>query len=163
MMLDFEPFYVFVIDTDSYAGNFERWMCGYITGEYMDHNHGNEEAKIYRQKESYDFANSVQLICETPVTIWPTEGWYNDGNGNEYKEGEGPSCETKHPVYRSVAIFFNEEPTEEEIQIMQRRAKEFLTYAASGKGIFKFDKPIINITGFRVQRAGMAYKTIKSF
>jgi len=30
---DFDPKdYIFVIDTDSYAGNFERDMCAFLTG-----------------------------------------------------------------------------------------------------------------------------------
>ena len=36
--------YLFVIDTDSYSGNFEREMCAYCTGQIGDCEVGIEHA-----------------------------------------------------------------------------------------------------------------------
>lgn len=40
----------FIIDTDSYSGNFEREMCAYITGHIGDCLVGFEEAEDYLSK-----------------------------------------------------------------------------------------------------------------
>ena len=42
--------YLFVIDTDIYAGNFERQMCAYITGQIGECEVGKENAELARQE-----------------------------------------------------------------------------------------------------------------
>jgi len=96
------PPYVFAIDTDQYAGNFERQMVGYITGQFGECGVGKSESDVFWD----DFAGDPILIsddetifddvvslpdhngCCRPATIWPTPGWFNDGMGGHYQDGQ---------------------------------------------------------------------------
>lgn len=74
--------YIFIIDTDRYAGNFERDMCAYVTGQIGDCGVGKEFVEIYHQevKKGPDFGEFVELRpdehgCYRPCKCWPTKGW----------------------------------------------------------------------------------------
>lgn len=126
--------YIFVIDTDSYSGNFERQMCAYITGATGDCGVGSEEAKIFQkenQSEFYNFDEYTELEPDEhgnyrPCSIWITPGYWNDGLGNCHLNSEKGSPKAKRlfnktakklhgkgyrmldaPAYQSVAIFWN--------------------------------------------------------
>ena len=81
----------FIIDTDGYAGNFEREMCAYLTGEIGECGVGD---KSIDDEEDYSiFADALVRVqddhhCQRPVSIYPTPGFYNNGMGFEYKEGQ---------------------------------------------------------------------------
>lgn len=48
--------YIFIIDTDEYSGNFERDLCGYITGCVGDCEVGQEYAdKFFEEMEGTKF------------------------------------------------------------------------------------------------------------
>lgn len=94
--------FLFVIDTTDYAGNFERELCGYITGHVGDCEVGADEAEIfYKEVPTVDdelFENVISQPtgdnpCNRPCEICPTPGWYNDGAGNHFKDGEETSPE----------------------------------------------------------------------
>jgi hypothetical protein len=85
--------WTFVIDTNEYAGNFEREMCAYITGQVGDCEVGEELAEIARTeiapKLLAELENIVAQVpdehgCCRPVTIWQNPRWFNDGMGNEW-------------------------------------------------------------------------------
>lgn len=86
--------YVFVVDTDSYAGNFERPLVAYISGHVGDCGVGDTEAEIATQELSSEVAdwldNNVTCVnddgCSRPAAIWPTPGWFNDGLGDHFKD-----------------------------------------------------------------------------
>lgn len=86
--------WLFVIDTEDYAGNFERELCAYITGRVGECGVGEEMAKLFK-KEVTDmgeepFSNLVYEDdegCVRPATCYPTPGWFNDGMGGAYQEG----------------------------------------------------------------------------
>jgi hypothetical protein len=92
----------FVIDTQNYAGNFERQMCAYMTGIVGDCDVGDDEAKIFNhdlaisstaytnEKHPFQFIfkQPDEYGCRRPVTIFPTPDLFNDGLGGIYKAGE---------------------------------------------------------------------------
>ena len=88
------PEWIFVIDTEQYAGNFEREMCAYVTGMLGDCGVGDEETAVFDEEISDNpFANVVSQRadehgCHRPTSIWPTPGWYNHGMGGHYREGD---------------------------------------------------------------------------
>lgn len=131
--------FIFVVDTDSYAGNFERDMCAHITGQIGECGVGAEyRTDIEDLKEDhYDFdlekicswlENHVIQVpddhaCYRPCTIWPTPGRTNNGNGGHSDVTD--SNPMKWPAYESVAIFINEEPPEDVARFMVIRANTF--------------------------------------
>lgn len=54
-------YFLFVIDTDAYAGNFEREMCAYMTGHVGDCAVGDDKAKMYHEEETEEFDNVVHV------------------------------------------------------------------------------------------------------
>lgn len=94
--------YAFVIDTDSYAGNFEREMTAYLTGIVGECEVGEELV----EELPINFDNVMQVEddgCYRPTSIWDSP-----------KGG-----------YDSVAIFFEKRPTTEQIEFMKERLKTF--------------------------------------
>ena len=99
--------FVLVIRTDSYAGNFEREMCAYMTGECGECGVGDEEARIFQDEcpENYEFEDLVTSFpdehgCHRPATIW------------------GSNC-------NDMAIFFDSRPTDDQLSLMRDRARKF--------------------------------------
>lgn len=83
----------FVIDTNTYAGNFEREMCAYITGQTGDCGVGVEIAGEVDSDYSDEMADLVSQEsdengCYRPCKIYPTPNYFNNGMGFNYKEGE---------------------------------------------------------------------------
>lgn len=208
--------YKFIIDTDKYAGNFEREMCAYLTGRIGDCEVGDDFAEIFK-KEVGDKASfeNVLLVsdegCYRPCEIEPTLGWFNTGMGNSYRESEEDeekilkdyalsvenyeaplikskeaiklsllegkkvsnwtveACDreikghlqkisnaqntktySKYPCYNSVAIFFDNKPTTEQISLMKDRANNF-SAAKRNSGDYSWDKEFaLEISGFRL-------------
>ncbi len=97
--------YIFAVKTDSYAGNFEREMCAFMTGVVGECGVGDIVAGLFAQE--YPGENSwedkvMQVAddhgCHRPVTI-----------DNE-----------------SVMIFLNDYPTNEDISFLRKRALLFI-------------------------------------
>jgi len=173
--------FIFVIDTEQYSGNFEREMCAYATGQYGECGVGDDMAKLF--DEEVDLPENlfdlivVQVPDEhgacRPCKIYPTPGWFNNGMGGHYREGQevealehrneqylehskrknapkdwatkGHEPLGKYPAYLSVAIFFDKRPADQLIELMKIRAKEFTL-----KKPARFQEPDITITGFRL-------------
>jgi len=82
----------FIIDTDSYAGNFEREMCAFMTGMIGDCEVGYEYAERFLE----DYDHELDFItdkadengCYRPVQIYPTPGLWNNGLGFSFTEGQ---------------------------------------------------------------------------
>ena len=108
--------YIFIIDTDAYAGNFLNDLCAYITGKYPENSEYLEDlADQYRKdmKINYELDDYNEHIIyeygeygETCCDIYPTPG---------------------HPSMNSVGIFMDRKPTQEEIDVMMDRAVKFFT------------------------------------
>lgn len=126
--------YIFVIHTKNYAGNFEREMCAYCTGITGDCRVGEKEAVIFSNElpeEEQLFEDALTRVMDEHGCCRPASIWGNDLD-----------C-------KSVAIFFEEQPTEEQINVINRRAKKFAVikhpYDETG------DKHI-TITGFSIYK-----------
>jgi hypothetical protein len=80
------------INTERYAGNFERELCAYVTGQYGDCGVGDLIAQGARKsiKNLVWFEHHLQwepdeFDCHRPVVIQTTDGWFNNGMGKCYK------------------------------------------------------------------------------
>ncbi len=105
--------WIFVIDTNQYAGNFERTMCAYCTGMI-----GDCEVGIDLAQEFYDdfgFSSGDENVFEE----------YIDPHIMDYNGCGRPTSIWKDDN-KSVAIFFHKQPTLELISIMKERAYKFV-------------------------------------
>lgn len=130
------PRWAFVIDTDSYAGNFEREMAGYIVGRCDEH--GEHRAGPYIEMYRRDFPggdpfedlveervddHGDDAIGRAPMALAPTPGYGNNGKGKHSRLRAGQTA--KHPAYQSVAIFLSRRPTPKELKVLAGRAARF--------------------------------------
>lgn len=86
--------YKFIIDTNKYAGNFEREMCAYLTGRIGECGVGQEFAALF-EKEYEPFENVVDVAdedngCRRPCEIEIHPGYFNTGMGNHYSRKNKP-------------------------------------------------------------------------
>lgn len=101
-----ETKYSLLINTNKYAGNFERELTAFCTGIVGECDVGSEFISLYEKEENYDFMDILEHIpdeddgCHRPCVC------YNLNN-----------------KYNSVRVFFNNKPTVEELSIIKRRAK----------------------------------------
>ena len=103
--------YALVIDTDSYAGNFEREMCCWITGYEGENFPGGIEYLLKTAREQLgEKANELPDYFDTVVH-------------DEY----GPIVVTMtgSPYYHSVAIMLHSRPPADVLALMVERAKTF--------------------------------------
>jgi len=134
------PPVLFVVDTDHHAGNFERELCAYVTGQVGDYEPNtmvsDEFDKFCDELPGQDpFRDLVKLTkmstgTHEPCMIWPTPGFVSDGSGRVYPTEEAPAFEQcyqdRHwPVYQSVAIFLEEMPPRKLVDLMVKRSKAF--------------------------------------
>lgn len=114
--MDMDDGYIFIVDTNKYAGNFTRELCAFTTGIVGASGTGKKEAERFFQEIGLiseedrllknPFIDIVVEIprdsqcCCTPCSIW----------GNEIN---------------SVAIFLCERPPDELIITMKARARTF--------------------------------------
>lgn len=144
--------FVFVIDTDTYAGNFERELTAHCTGCFGDCGVGANKAQLLLEQHPemgerfYGIVRQVadEFNCLRPTSIWPTPGFWNDGQGNQWPDSEWGSQKTinaylkeakkykleqkapgRHPAYQSVAIFFRERPSEDMLNFIIQRIPSF--------------------------------------
>ena len=102
-----KQYFGFMVKTNSYAGNFEREMCGYMTGTYGECEVGCEEAESFIEKygKSIDTKDEPdEHGCYRPVEI------FNDNDG-----------------YNSFIIHLNENalPSLADFEIMKEMAYEY--------------------------------------
>ena len=124
--------YAFVIDTNAYAGNFEREMTAYLTGIVGDCGVGEELI----EKLPIDFEDNVQQVADDHGCYRPTTCW----------------MEPNSKQNNAVAIFFYKKPTTEEIDFMKERVKNFDEVFKTRGRMSEFTKkePEIEILGFRL-------------
>lgn len=126
-----EKLYIFVVDTNSYAGNFNREMCAYMTGMWDNETHGGEQAEIFESEVGFDaFSELVNPQVDEYGLLSP-----------QRLEQTPPSNK-----YNSVGIFLNDVPSQPEIELLKSRAKKF-----AKEGMI-FDRPVKNlrVKGFRL-------------
>ena len=143
-----------VIDTDSYAGQFERQLTAFVVGELDDERapfDGEEMINIFREEvgDVNPFEELVTWGLEfdddipgvTVCSLYPTPGMSNDGHGNHYQVTEEQPYQ--YPAYYSVRLFLDREPTPEELALIKERSEKFAV-----RGI-KYQPPF-RITGYRL-------------
>ena len=216
---------VVAIDTNEYAGNFEREMCAFITGQVGECGVGDRLiAEAHEELAEDTFNNTFDWIeenivqesddhgCYRPCSIWPTPGWYNNGMGGHYKDEAGSEEQAlkdnfealveyhsgqfamvtariensnfedsskpgawdeaacvrtkkrieaklaeakaktevnKWPAYMSVAIFFEEVPPKEVMDVIVDRAKRFAEERPDHRSYYGEKKPLV-ISAIRV-------------
>lgn len=147
MAVDNPKSHLVVFDTREYAGNFERAMCAFITGQASALGVGSSEAAVARpclvNLAWYD-KNIVPVRDRATgylhiVTIWPTIGRF--GFGEHYDDTPevratltGQAAVSTNPVYESAAIYVRKLPPADVLAEMVERAKQYcamhhLTYA----------------------------------
>lgn len=181
MWEDDRNLYLFVVDTASYAGSFEREMCAFVTGQIGECGVGREVADqandgLLPEAQRWFGDHVVSMPddhgCCRPVTIFSTPGRWSDGMGNEYPDAVKPTdaevverYETaqkrrgghgkgpgRFPAYDSVAIFLNDKPPAWVADLMRQRAE---CYAADPFG--RIEMPAFAVTGFRLLRRVVTY------
>ena len=162
------PPFVFVIDTDQYAGNFEREMCAFVTGHIGECGVGQQYQKLFfdflgldvEQRDDNPFFEQVVDMaddhgCFRPVSIWPTKGRVNDGHGNCYDEDseEAKKLKQTYGAYESVGIFFRSEPSRALINLMKERVQEFCKLEPLRSTV----PENIKIRGFRLIKVSLVF------
>ena len=92
-------YYILCLDTDKYAGNFERETTAYATGHVGECRVGSKQAKLFVKETegilSDDFLDreiNEKIVhlndygCSRPCAVQSTPGWVNDGVGNCYRQ-----------------------------------------------------------------------------
>jgi hypothetical protein len=90
--------FVFVVDTDEYAGNFERELVAFVTGQSGECGVGQEiavSADLPPDLRDWCEEHVLHLAdengCARPASLWETSGWFNDGLGNHHRDGTDPA------------------------------------------------------------------------
>lgn len=98
--------FIFIVDTDHYAGNFERPMCAYMTGEIGECGVGDKAEKVFREEvknnplvDDSGFSLVIQMPtgdypCMRPCEIYPNPNWFNHGMGEHFRRDD-PDAEKK--------------------------------------------------------------------
>lgn len=136
-----------IVDTNQYAGNFERQMCAYMTGVLGQCGVGKKEMLIAQQELTDDQLSMFEGLlahvtdergCKRPAEIAPNPRWINDGMGNHYRIDSDAFTRYRCPAYMSVGVWLKVMPDQEMLKLMMNRAS---LYA---------DKHGIQIEGFRI-------------
>jgi len=135
--------WVFIIDTDQYAGNFERNMCAYCTGMVGQCEVGARMVTIFEK----DFELEDDKYGEDNPFMDYVDLWVMDDHGcgrptSIWRNVAGDAC-------NSVAIFFQQEPTEEHIKIIKERSADFAKNRPDQQEYQKTKKPM-KVLGFRL-------------
>lgn len=133
MMVDAEqndPMYLFVVDTESYSGNFEREMIAWVTGQIGECGVGEENIDPNMPADLLEWCKDCVLSqpsdrgCNRPAAIWPTPGWYNDGWGGHLPvTNESPP--RRFTAYQSVVCPMDALPPKAIFDALTERAKLF--------------------------------------
>lgn len=117
-------FYVTLIYTNKYSGNFEREMLSFCTGlkfprgsEYVmkqEHTFWEDNVYEYNIEQHEDH-------WEEACAIFPNPDYRNDGVGGHYKNKD----KYKFPAFMAAGVFTIKEPPKEIIMKLKKDAIEF--------------------------------------
>lgn len=117
-----------IIETDKYAGNFEREFCAYVTGRIGECGVGDE---LIDPKTDYSmFEESVISMpddhgCNRPVTLCGYDA-------------------------QSVMIYFENCPTDEQIAFIKEKAKTFNEYMKEHGNMGDYHKDV-TVLGYAIE------------
>ncbi len=142
--------FAFIVDTNSYSGNFEREMISAIIG-INERGFGHKQVEQFNElwqsthaaligdlrrnirNISRHHSDSVAgYICQRP-------GRVNNGSGQNFNVDEYLGI--AYPAYESVAVFFRRLPSDDEINFMKMNL-DIISWEQSGEEM---------IVGFRMQ------------
>lgn len=92
-----DTYWIFTIDTEQYAGNFERDMTAFITGQVGECGVGQNYAERFSNEVPSCHADKLcdailylpdDRGCCRPCAIQPTPGWFNTGSGGHFRNGQ---------------------------------------------------------------------------
>ena len=122
-----------VFDTKaSLVSNFHRQFCAHLTHQVGECGVGKKVINEYDIPENISWFNTniAQQINDSnflsPCSTYPTPGFFNDGSGKYYEEKDFPEGKIKCPAYMSIAIYSYIQPSQEVLNEMIERAKDFL-------------------------------------
>lgn len=158
--------FVFVVDTDSYSGNFEREMCALLTGAEYEFYHDWDKRVAEQTRNAYQehyFFIVNHMLYEPdpesnarhprPCFLIPTPGWWNDGNG---KQTKGTPPEGSYPAYQSVGLKFDARPP---LALIKHFKSQAMTFNSVYKDAY-LDHKDIKIIGFRLLEETTTVKTV---
>lgn len=138
------------IDTDTYSGNFERELFAFVFGVADTPDGGTRDLSYYympayeeaKRAGLRDLAHSIlDVRMNEPgddgyhpsyVTICPTPGFFNDGDGVHYEDTENNRKtvveDKRHPAFQSVAIFLQRYPDAKELAFIKERVQLFAQF-----------------------------------
>ncbi len=94
--------YIFVVDCDRYSGNYERDMTAFMTGRYGECEVGDRSAVLFIEQtgidpETFDIINVADDSgCHRPCSIFPTPGYFNNGLGGHFLDGQEKQAKEHH-------------------------------------------------------------------
>lgn len=140
-MFDCIPPYAFIIDTNEYAGSFQRELTAYCTGKYGDCNVGENMADLFKDDgiECDFFDDHIMVAPDEHGCNRPTEIW----------------LEPTNQQFNSVAIFMDMPPDQTAVEIITTRAKEFF----KDERVHKLDRYLgekVEILGFRLVKLDLS-------
>lgn len=149
--------HILVVDTDTYAGNFEREMCAFMTGQIGKCGVGEDQARVAQREIPRVVAQLGDLVdqvmdeqgCHRPVSVFQNQKYGNDGKGNHAVLTAENKDRYPWPAYNSVGIYFGEIPNSRLLSAMKKRAREFA------------DREQVKIEGFRFLGQQTTFRELK--
>lgn len=160
-----------VIETNQYAGSFERELAAYctgVTGEdeigqdvanlfYRDLNIEDDEEDVADPKLAYEKSIFHGFLADRqddngvwrPCSIWPNPRYGCNSNGEYAVLDEENYEQYNFPAYLGVAIYFEVKPHQKHLDLIKERAIQFFNevYPSLAE-----DKPIPVIERVRLLR-----------
>lgn len=129
-MMNYDNIYGFVIDTNAYAGNFEREMCAFITGQIGDCEVGIKDGTEFYQyvENDAELFHLHEEILESIKQVPDKHGYHRPVSIFQNANGQ----------YNSVVVYFSNLPSHKLIQFMIKRSKKYA------------NRKQLNIFGFRI-------------
>jgi hypothetical protein len=134
----------FIVIADSYAGNFEREMCAYMTGHIGECGVGDEyvEKAIADQFGGYIESLSDDNGCCRPVSMLVADNYFETNFPQKDK-------------LNSLVIYFYADLTKnpELVELMKKRAYEFPALRQANKQSWDTGDKMFNVLGFAIVRS----------
>lgn len=149
-----------VIDTEQYAGNFERALTAACTG--VTDETCNDADALAAAYDGPDFGDVVGGTMDDHgnwrrCEIWPTPGWGNNGNGEHYRVT--PERPAKWPAYMSVRIPLLRALKRKELDGIIARARSLAATGGPERNGYQMTPPF-TVTGFRLLRTRLTSESI---
>jgi len=154
--------WILIIDTEQYAGNFERSLAAWVTGVtdpiYSSHRAVKESADNFF--ESTGRTKCIECYVSRPLLV-PTPGWHTDDNGKHFRDGEKKgTTRCEGPAYLSLALPFFRKPTANELLVMINRVMAYKNWIRKMGRI----RPInLTITNVRLIKQEISKTTVACF